>query len=280
MFAPTDFDGVADARFDAAFGPAVLAGAENDPEDRRAKGRRHPDAQRQMFLRGAPIFLERARGGANAPGTKMDLQTLIGRLGLQIPQIRVRKIRERFQVGDEKRIGFQRYGIVDELLRLPAHGPDREVVQTQLDLRLGVSAGGGWRRGGQARGQSHPGDGERFDKLAAGHAGINLFELHNCNLPSRLVLPLPTGEGRGEGVRLHSKAMWSKSRSIYRPSLNSVVGNAPSSYRRRVKGKPVWRGGGRLVQSSRPWPSSPLKNVASRSSRGNEAQISSEAEAI
>ena len=138
-----------------------------------------------MFLRGAPILLERARGGANAPGTQVDLQTVVGRLGLQISEIRVRNIRERFQVSDEERIGFQRNGIVDQLLRLPAHGADREVVEAQFDLRLGASAGGRRRRGGQARGQSRPSDGERLDELASGHAGFKLFELHNCNLPSR-----------------------------------------------------------------------------------------------
>src|ERR1051326_5344222 len=89
-----------------------------------------------MFLRGAPVFFEGLRSRANAPGTKMNLQAMVGRFLAQVLQIIVIKLLESVEVGDEQGIGLERRGVIDELAGFPAQRADGEFIEAEFDPRL------------------------------------------------------------------------------------------------------------------------------------------------
>ena len=97
-----DLHGIGDARLDAAFGPAIIAIAQHDTEDRRPERLGHANAEREMLLRRAPLIFEALRGRANAPGAELDLQSLIRCLALQAGEIAVVEVFEGIEIRDEE----------------------------------------------------------------------------------------------------------------------------------------------------------------------------------
>src|SRR6266851_4710339 len=110
--------------------------------------------------------------------------------------------------------------------REPLSLPRRGEEGTAIELSIGPPSVG---RPLPARNERGEGWGEgKSNKNATPLPGPLLLLRRKRGRRARSIRLTQVQWGRGEGVRLHSKAMWSKSRSIYRPSLNSVVGNAPS----------------------------------------------------
>ena len=77
-------------------------------------------------------------------------------------EIGVFKIFERVEVSDEKRIGFQLRGVVDERIGFPFHGADSEVIEAEFYFARFLSERG-W--GG---GESGGGGDASFEKGATG----------------------------------------------------------------------------------------------------------------
>jgi len=67
---------------------------------------RDPNRQREVFLRCAPFVFERARGGTNAPGAKVNLETKIVSFASDFLQIGIIKGSKSIQVRDQDGIRF------------------------------------------------------------------------------------------------------------------------------------------------------------------------------
>src|SRR5262249_54540898 len=75
----THLRGLLHVPLDATVRQSILPGAEHHPDQWRAHVLCHANPQREMFLRRAPLWFERLRGGTDTPRAGLDLHTLRGR---------------------------------------------------------------------------------------------------------------------------------------------------------------------------------------------------------
>ena len=143
-------DRIGDPGTDAAIGKPVVAIAEDHTEGRRAQGLRHPDAERQMLLGAAPVVLECLGRRADAPRAQCDGDAAIDAVATDVVERGVVEAAVKgAQVGDEERVAPERFCVVDELPRVPLHGPHGEVVEPQRNAAA-ADVGGHQRCGHEA----------------------------------------------------------------------------------------------------------------------------------
>src|SRR4051812_41825108 len=93
-----NFDGVRNAGLDSSGCIAIIAGPEDDADHWRTKRFGDTNAQREMFLRVAPLVFESFRGRTNAPGAHVNLQAAVGGFFSEVREIALFEVLERVKI--------------------------------------------------------------------------------------------------------------------------------------------------------------------------------------
>jgi hypothetical protein len=127
-----DLDGLLDVPIDAAVTISVSPAAEIAPRHRASESPGCTDQEAGVIFGLAPLLpIVRVRGGADASRTGLKLNPRTFGLGPDFSQVALVQALVNVEVGQQKRIDLQPRGILDQSRRLPAEGPDREVVKAQ-----------------------------------------------------------------------------------------------------------------------------------------------------